>query len=105
MPRTLWSIPNSSHDALSTGPALSGGRMWLAVPIAAWAAGCILKSAGQSRCTCRRRGSRDESLVAVIGNHFDPDQPHAARREQPLAAELAPDAAKPIIGGEGRHPH
>jgi len=41
----------------------------------------------------------------VIGNHFDPDQPRALRREQPLAAELDPDAAKPIIGGEGRHPH
>src|SRR6266404_1931290 len=35
MPRTSWSIPNSSRDASSTGLALSGGRMWWAAPLVA----------------------------------------------------------------------
>src|SRR6516164_6552231 len=48
MPRTSWSIPNSSRDASSTGLALSGGRMWWAAPIAAWADGCTPTSAGRS---------------------------------------------------------
>src|ERR1700731_3972708 len=48
MPRTSWSIPNSSRDASSTGLALSGGRMWWAAPIVAWADGGIPKLAGRS---------------------------------------------------------
>src|SRR6266404_5869274 len=48
MPRTSWSIPNSPRDASSTGLALSGGRMWWAAPIVAWADGCMPKLAGRS---------------------------------------------------------
>ena len=53
----------------------------------------------------RRGSSRDENPMAVTRNGFDADQPHAVRREHPLRAQLAPNAAKPVIGGEGRHPH
>src|SRR6516162_3433289 len=67
MRRTSWSIPKSSHDGLSTGPASSGGRMSWAAPIAAWADGYTPKSAGHSsRRWPKGRPSRRKPWVVAL---------------------------------------
>src|SRR5215471_20019184 len=59
MPPTSWSIPNSLPAGSSIGRLLSGTRMSLAGPTAAWEAECMPRLVGRSSpCSPKGRRSR-----------------------------------------------